>query len=291
MLNWIAFYVTDFLITGPFKDPKQSDVTSTIPTNGIVPTVAVFYNQTLGTFLPKIATPEAYLVDMGIFISLLALVIYWFITSRTAFGYEVRVIGENPKAARYAGIPIKRNLFLVMALAGAFSGLAGALNVMGQFPNHLISSTFSIDSTGFDAIGVALLGRTTAIGVLFGSLLFGGLRQGGTFMQADAGIPGDLVYIIQALVLFSIAAEFLPTLQRSLPSWARLSRRPSLVPSITGSTEAASAMVEGSQVGSTTSEASAPQGSSVAVVERTEEGQKALSEYRELPLSKSEEEK
>ncbi len=291
MLNWIAFYVTDYLITGPFKDPKQSDVTPTIPTNGIIPTVAVFYNQTLGTFLPKIATPDAYRVDMGIFVSVLALFIYWFITSRTAFGYEVRVIGQNPKAARYAGIPIKRNLFQVMAIAGAFSGLAGALNVMGQFPYHLISSTFSIDSTGFDAIGVALLGRTTAIGVLFGSLLFGGLRQGGTFMQADAGIPGDLVYLIQALVLFSIAAEFLPTLQRSLPSWARLSRRPAIVPSITGSTEAASALVEGSPTGSNTGEASATQSSSVAVIERTAEEPDALSDYRELPLRKSEEEK
>jgi len=268
MLNWIAFYVTDYLIT-----------------------VAVFYNQTLGTFLPKIATPDAYRVDMGIFISLLALVIYWFITSRTAFGYEVRVIGQNPKAARYAGIPIKRNLFAVMALAGAFSGLAGALNVMGQFPYHLIANTFSIDSTGFDAIGVALLGRTTAIGVFFGSLLFGGLRQGGTFMQADAGIPGDLVYIIQALVLFSIAAEFLPTLQRSLPSWARLSGRPSIVPSITGSTEAVSALVESGPTGSSPGEASAPQGSSVAVIERTAEEHDALSDYRELPLRQSEEEK
>ncbi len=289
MLNWIAFYFTDFLITGPFKDPKQSDVTPTIATNGIVPSVAVFYNQTLGTFLPKIANSDTYLVDMGIFVSLLALVVYWFITSRTAFGYEVRVIGQNPKAARYAGIPIKRNLFLVMAIAGAFSGLAGALNVMGQFPYHLIATTFSIDSTGFDAIGVALLGRTTAIGVLFASLLFGGLRQGGTFMQADAGIPGDLVYIIQALVLFSIAAEFLPTLQRSLPSWARLDRRPSLVPSITGSTEAASALVESGPIGSTTSEASTPQGSSVAVIERTEEEHDGLSDYREIPLRKDEE--
>ena len=287
MLNWIAFYVTDYLITGPFKDPKQSNVTSTIPANGIIPTVAVFYNQTLGTILPKLSSPDSYLVDMGIFVSLFALVIYWFITSRTAFGYEVRVIGQNPKAARYAGIPVKRNLFAVMAVAGAFSGLAGALNVMGQFPYHLIANTFSIDSTGFDAIGVALLGRTTAIGVFFGSLLFGGLRQGGTFMQADAGIPGDLVYIIQALVLFSIAAEFLPTIQRSLPGWARLSRRPSIVPSVTGSTEAALAMVEDApQVEDR--EASAPQGSSVAVIEHTE-GHDPLSDYREVPLRKSEE--
>ncbi len=287
MLNWIAFYFTDYLILTPFKDPKQSNVTPSLPPNGTIPTVAVFYNQTLGTFLPKIPSPGSYLVDMSIFVALLALVVYWFITSRTAFGYEVRVLGQNLKAARYAGIPVKRNLFLVMALAGAFSGLAGALSVMGQFPHHLIASTFSIDSTGFDAIGVALLGRTTAIGVLLGSLLFGGLRQGGTFMQVDAGVPGDLVYIIQALVLFCIAAEFLPTLQRSLPSWARLSRRPAIVSNIAGSTEAASTLVENAPANANgTGEASAAQGSSVAVAERTE----PLDEYRELPLPKNEEE-
>ncbi len=287
MLNWIAFYLTDYLILTPFKDPKQSNVTPSLPPNGTIPTVAVFYNQTLGTFLPKILSPGSYLVDMSIFVALLALVVYWFITSRTAFGYEVRVLGQNLKAARYAGIPVKRNLFLVMALAGAFSGLAGALSVMGQFPHHLIAGTFSIDSTGFDAIGVALLGRTTAIGVLLGALLFGGLRQGGTFMQVDAGVPGDLVYIIQALVLFSIAAEFLPTLQRSLPSWARLSRRPAIVPNVAGSTEAASSLIENASTNANgTGEASAAQGSSVAVAERTE----PLDEYRELPLPKNEEE-
>ncbi len=289
MLNWIAFYFTDYLILSPFKDPKQSNVTPSLPPNGTIPSVAVFYNQTLGTFLPKITSPGSYLVDMGIFVALLALIVYWFITSRTAFGYEVRVLGQNLKAARYAGIPVKRNLFLVMALAGAFSGLAGALNVMGQFPHHLIASTFSIDSTGFDAIGVALLGRTTAIGVLLGALLFGGLRQGGTFMQVDAGVPGDLVYIIQALVLFSIAAEFLPTLQRSLPSWARLSRRPAIVPNIAGSTEAASTLIENRATSADdTSEASAAQSSSVAIAERTEP--EPLDTYHDVPLKKSEEE-
>lgn len=238
MLNWIAFYFTDYLIAGPYKAPNQANQTPSLPIQATLPRVSIFYNQTLGTFLPKIAQPEQYFVDVSIFIALLALVVYWFITSRTAFGYEVRVIGQNPKAARYAGIPVKRNLFAVMALAGAFSGLAGALHLMGQFPNQLIGTTFSIDSTGFDAIGVALLGRTTAVGVLLGALLFGGLRQGGGFMQLNAGIPGDLVYIIQALVLFSIAAEFLPALQRSWPSWARFNQRPALVPNIVGTTVA-----------------------------------------------------
>ncbi len=107
---------------------------------------------------------------------------------------------------------------------------------MGQSPYQLIGSTFSIDPTGFDAIGVALLGRTTAIGVLLASLLFGGLREGGNNMQLSANIPGDLVYILQALVLFSIAAEFLPAIQRSFGRWFENSRRPALVPNITGST-------------------------------------------------------
>jgi len=236
MLNWVAFYFTDYLIDGPFKAPEQADQTSAIPAQAILPKISIFYNQTLGTFLPKIPAPQQYLVDVGFFFAIVALIIYWFIIARTTFGYEVRVLGQNPKAAKYAGIPIKRNIFAVMALAGAFSGLAGAIRLMGQFPYQLIGSTFSIDSTGFDAIGVALLGRTTGVGIFLGSLLFGALRQGGTFMQLNANIPGDLVFIIQALVLFSIAAEFLPAIQRALPRWMSVSRRPPLVPPISGAT-------------------------------------------------------
>jgi simple sugar transport system permease protein len=238
MLNWIAFFVIDYLVAGPFKAPEQANQTSSLPPQSTLPRVSFFYNQTLGNFLPKIASPDSYLVDVSIFIALLALVVYWFIVSRTTFGYEVRVIGQNPKAARYAGISIKRNIFAVMAISGAFSGLAGGLHLMGQFPYQIIGTTFSLDTTGFDAIGVALLGRMTSVGILLGSLLFGGLRQGSGFMQLNANVPGDLVFIIQALVLFSIAAEFLPTIQRSLPNWMRFSRRPALVPAIVGSTTA-----------------------------------------------------
>ncbi len=232
MLNWTAFYFTDFLIDGPFRDPHQATQTPALPPQATLPHIADFYNSTLGAFLPKIDQPAQYLVDVGLFFALLTLVVYWFIISRTTFGYEIRVIGQNIGAAKYAGIPIKRNIFAVMALAGAFSGLAGGLQLMGQFPYTLIATTFSIQTTGFDAIGVAVLGRATAIGILLASLLFGGLRQGGTGMQLNAGVPGDLVFIIQALVLFSIASEFLPVIQRSLPQNLGLGmlRRPSIVP-------------------------------------------------------------
>lgn len=274
MLNWIAFYFTDYLILGPFKDPKSANVTPILPSNATLPTIAVFYNQTLGNFLPKIADPTAYLVDVSFFFCLIALVVYWFITRRTTFGYEVRVIGQNLQAARYAGIPIKRNLFLVMALAGAFSGLAGSLHFMGQSPQHLIAAQFSIDTTGFDAIGVSLLGRTTSIGILLASLLFGGLRQGGNLMQLDAGVPADLVYIVQALVLFSIAAEFLPVIQRSLPRWAGL-RRPALATNITGSSEAEAVLTENTRAADTgsLSNGKETQRSNIARIERLEHGE------------------
>jgi ABC-type uncharacterized transport system permease subunit len=237
MLNWIAFYFTDFLIQGPYKSLNLPNQTNSLPTQATLPLISSFYNQTLGTFLPQITNPVSYFVDVSFLAALVALVIYWFITRRTAFGYEIRVIGQNPKAAAYAGIAIKRNIILTMALAGAFAGLAGAFRLMGQSPYQLIANVFSSDPAGFDAIGVALLGRTTAIGVLLSSLLFGGLRQGSSFMQLNAGVPGDLVLIIQALILFSIASEFLPAIQRALPVWVRLGRRPPLATNVIGLTD------------------------------------------------------
>src|SRR5262249_58306542 len=127
------------------------------------PFVAVFYNQTLGTFLPAISAPTAYTVDVGIFLALIMLLVYWFITVRTTFGYELRVVGQNAKAAKYAGISIKRSIVVTMALAGAVAGLAGSIRLMGQPPYQLIGPSFANDTTRFDAIGVALLRRTTPI--------------------------------------------------------------------------------------------------------------------------------
>src|SRR5437763_15984951 len=228
MLNWIAFYVADYLINGPLKDPNLANSTSPLPSQGTFPIISVFYNNTLGTFLPKIPTPQTYLVDVTFIFAIVALIVYWFIYARTTFGYEIRVIGPNPKAARYAGIPVRWNAFAVMAIAGAFAGLGGAFRLMGQFPYYLNGSSFSIDYVGFDAIGVALLGKTTAIGVFFAALLFGGLRQGAGLMQLNANVPSDLVFIIQALVLFSIAANFLPAIQRVWPKWLTFRRKPSL---------------------------------------------------------------
>jgi ABC-type uncharacterized transport system permease subunit len=242
MLNWIAFWGTDYLINSPpFTAPFGVTQTIALSPQAQLPSLALLYNQTLGNFLPRL-DPFAlfsYKVDVSLFLALIAIVIYWFIISRTTFGYEIRVIGQNPQAAKYAGIPTKRNIFLVMVIAGAFAGLAGSTHLMGQPGYELSATAFSTDPTGFDAIAVALLGRTTAIGILISALFFGGLRSGSTAMQAVAHVDPNLVLIIEALVLFFIAAEFLPTLQRSLPEWMWFSRRPALVSASIGTTTVA----------------------------------------------------
>jgi general nucleoside transport system permease protein len=228
MLNWIAFFGTDYLINSPpFAAPFGVTSTISLPPNAQLPPVVSVINQIFGNALPPLST-FTYKIDISIFFALFALVIYWFIISRTTFGYEIRVIGQNPKAAKYAGIPTKRNTFLVMAIAGAFAGLAGSTNLMGQPGYNLTATAFSINPTGFDAIAVALLGQTTAVGVLLASLLVGGLRSGSTAMQAIAHVDPYLVLIIEALVLFFIAAEFIPALRRILPGWLRLRFRPAL---------------------------------------------------------------
>src|SRR6266516_3910772 len=230
MLNWIAFYGTDYLINSdPFKAPFGTTQTIALPPNGTLPPIAGVYNQIFGNGQPLLDT-FTYKVDISIFFALIALVIYWFIISRTTFGYEIRVIGQNPKAAKYAGIPTKRNIFLVMAIAGGFAGLAGSTNLIGQPGYNLTATAFSGLPTGFDAIAVALLGQTTAIGILLASLLIGGLRSGSTAMQSLAHVDPNLVLIIEALVLFFIAAEFLPVLRRALPAWLRPRFVPTLQP-------------------------------------------------------------
>ncbi|GCE22639.1 ABC transporter permease [Dictyobacter kobayashii] len=232
MLNWTAFYICAYLVEGPFQAPKLSQQTLPLPAQATIPSLANLYNQTLGTFLPQIPLPAQYTVDAGLLLAFIALIIYWFITARTTFGYELRVIGQNPKAARYAGISVKKNILLAMILAGAFAGLAGSVRLMGQAPYQLISSAFSVDSTGFDAIGVALLGRTTSVGVLLASLLFGGLQEAGPYLQSYVNVPGDIITIMQSLVLFSIAVEYVPSFQRFLPGFLARSSRPALVPSM-----------------------------------------------------------
>ena len=147
---------------------------------------------------------------IGFFLALaLALFVYWFLF-RTTFGLEIRSVGANPHAARYAGMSITRNIILTMCLSGALAGIAGANELLGV--NHTLTSTFS-PGYGFDSIALALLGGNHPLGVVLAALLFGTLRSGGTRMQNLAKIPVDIISVVQALVIVFVAA---PAIVRAL---------------------------------------------------------------------------
>ncbi|MFN8450205.1 MAG: ABC transporter permease [Anaerolineae bacterium] len=127
----------------------------------------------------------------------------WFL-NRTTLGFELRTVGANPDAARYAGMSVKRNMILAMALSGALAGLAGTIEIAGvQF--NMQPAFFS--GLGFDAIAVALLARTNPRNMIVAGLLWGSLLAGAGLMQVRADISIDLVKIIQALIIMFIAAD------------------------------------------------------------------------------------
>src|SRR5439155_367511 len=167
---------------------------------------------------------SVYRVHTGLLIALAAAALFAFLLWRTSFGYEIRAVGQSQKAARYAGVSVRRTIILTMLIAGAFSGLAGAVQIAGV--DHNLTDKYFSDTTGFDAIAVALLGLGSAVGIVLASVLFGALHSGGAIMQSDAGISSNLVLVLQALILFSIAANFVGAIRRRLP----LGRAPAALP-------------------------------------------------------------
>jgi simple sugar transport system permease protein len=146
---------------------------------------------------------EPYRLHLGFLLALLAAVLVHLLLTRTTVGFEIQTVGANPSAARYAGISVAGTIVLTMSLAGALAGLAGTGEVLGL--NYYHTPSFSV-GYGFDAIAVALLGRSHPLGLIPSALLFGALRSGATRMQFLSQIPIDIISIIQALILIFVAA-------------------------------------------------------------------------------------
>ncbi|MBN8579283.1 MAG: ABC transporter permease [Anaerolineae bacterium] len=187
MMNWIAFRLSDWLLNGPMKAPGFRPITPTVEASAELPR---FF-------------PDPLRFNLGFFIALVvAYLVYWFLF-KTTMGFEIRSVGANPDAAKYAGMNIVRNFVLVMFLAGGLAGLAGASQVLGV--DHWVGQGFSA-GYGFDAIALALLGKSHPAGVVLAALLFGFLRSGATDMMSIARIPIDIISIIQGMVIVFIAA-------------------------------------------------------------------------------------
>jgi general nucleoside transport system permease protein len=152
-------------------------------------------------------------LDIGFFFALAALVVYYLLLSRTTLGYELRAVGFNPEAARYAGMSVARTYVTTMAIAGAFAGLAGAVDVLG-WEFQIGVTDIQTSEIGFIAIAVAVLGRNRAVGVFFASLLFGALLTGTSTRNLDPSVfrpdlAGNLTLIVQGLIVLFIGADFL----------------------------------------------------------------------------------
>lgn len=199
MLNFVAYYLVSWMVRTPGLLQKPG---SNQPISAATPESAQF---------PDLIGPKFPLLDWGFVVVILATIFVWWLIERSSLGFRLRAVGENPHAARAAGISVQRMYIYVMLFAGGLAGIAGMNQIMG-------SVTTGFDGTidagiGFDAITVALLGRSRAWGTFAAGILFGALKAGSFTMQASQGIPVDIVLVVQSLIVLFIAA---PPLVRAI---------------------------------------------------------------------------
>jgi len=202
MLNLIAYRLIDYMLRLPFvQRPGRADpISKSVPDHAELPRLLAWIDPNLR-------------VHAGVFLALAAVFFIYWLLFKTKIGFEFRASGASADAARFAGIRSGMTIVLAMASAGALAGLAGSAQVLGVLDR--VTPGFSA-GIGFNAIAVALLGRSHPLGVLLAGLLFGGLEAGGRQMQVDAGVSIDLIGIIQALIIVFIAA---PMLVRAIFPW------------------------------------------------------------------------
>ncbi len=189
MLNFVAINITDFLANGPWKDTSPGNIVARTP-----------------KIAPSAVIPEIGNVPLGFVLAVLAAVITWWLLWHTTLGYEIRTVGLNPHAAEYAGIRVAWITILTMMLSGLLAGMGGAIETQGVVGRY--QPGFNV-GLGFDGITIALLGKTHPFGVIPAALLVGAMKAGASQMQFDAGVANEITDVIQALILFFVAADLI----------------------------------------------------------------------------------
>jgi len=186
MLSYVALYLTSYMVNYPLKAP------------GWVPqTVFVAPSAELPRILPPTQLSASFII------ALIIAGITAYLLERTTIGYEIRAIGLNPAAAESGGINIKKGIILALVISGALAGLGGAGEVLGVHRRFI--DGFS-PGYGWDGLAVALIGGLNPLGAILAAILFGALRSGGMVMNRTTGVPLDIIFILQALVVLFVAA-------------------------------------------------------------------------------------
>jgi len=197
MMNYIAVGLLAALVSGPLKVPRSPSLVTFNVGNAAFPTVIGSNGH------------------LGIVLAILTAVFVWWLLYRTTWGFQVRSVGANPDAARYAGMRPKLITVATMTFSGALAGMAGTSVLLGV--THAMTSGFGT-TVGFDSIAVALLARSHPLTTMVAALLFGGMRAGAGLMQIRAEIPVELVDVLQAVILLFLVAS--PILRRVLRATA-----------------------------------------------------------------------
>jgi simple sugar transport system permease protein len=202
MLNFIALRLVDYFLTvNYFQQEGRND-----PVSQSVKESAEYPKLLTADWLPLGLGDPRHRVHLGIIIALLAAWLIWWLLYRSTIGFEFRAVGANPHGAKYAGMNVVWLIVAVMAVAGSMAGLAGTDLVAGTLGR---ATPGFVGVIGFDAIALALLGRSHPFGVVIAGLLFGGLAAGGQQMQVAADVGIDIVQVIQALIIMFVAAPAL----------------------------------------------------------------------------------
>lgn len=210
MLNWVAFYLNNYMVSLPWLAKPDSD--SSYPINKTAWDVVLNGYKTSAQGRRELLESRPILSDVllktdfnyGILIAIIICLLVWVLLKHTKQGFEFRAVGSNKYAAEFAGMNMKKTIILSMFISGAIAGLAGALQITGTTP-HRIGLLSAQEGYGFDGISVALVGCLSPLGCILAGLLFGALKYGGVAIQSVIGAPSEIISIIIGIIVFMIA--------------------------------------------------------------------------------------
>ena len=223
MMNWIAFYLSNYLLSFPILRSIESDNSYPIKETASIKIAGAWKMSESGRaylaqhkFLKDILSPP---LNFGIIIAILAAIVVWYILKKTTLGYELRAVGFNEKAAEYGGIDINKSIVKSMGIAGILAGLAGAITVLGVSGD--IGIMAAQEGYGFDGMAVALIAGNNPLGTIPAALLYAGLTYGGGKLTTIGTYSEVVNIIIGIMILFIAMPKLLDMIKFFFTKWSK----------------------------------------------------------------------
>ena len=223
MMNWIAFYLSNYLLSFPILRSIESDNSYPIKETASIKIAGAWKMSESGRaylaqhkFLKDILNPP---LNFGIIIAILAAIVVWYILKKTTLGYELRAVGFNEKAAEYGGIDINKSIVKSMGIAGILAGLAGAITVLGVSGD--IGIMAAQEGYGFDGMAVALIAGNNPLGTIPAALLYAGLTYGGGKLTTIGTYSEVVNIIIGIMILFIAMPKLLDMIKFFFTKWSK----------------------------------------------------------------------